>query len=395
MTPTRGWDHPGRLPRRRDVQGRGGQAAGRLFTGEQNFFGALFNGETIDFRFPNRIRLPALPRPLRRVRCRSPRVDHGQHCARRHLTGAAQSQRIGRRRLGGPRPATGRDGALRDYRQRANSSLGFEGLIDDVKIWRPNPHRVTGDFTDRIVKSGVADCWVQWGREFRRVLSDLAARDPNASAASPDCSRDIPTNVLALACRQRGSPPGSGPGRRGLQPPWSQGHLAQIRPVLIGLRDALHNRDRSGGQRRIPGVGQRPVFSGSGATHSAARLRRGVHPDVRGEGGLNHGNRTDHREFDRRHQPVPPQHRSNRPDRRWSRCSSPTCAVRSPTELWPRPRSADGLTWEPVTSVLTSDNDMRLTCLRAWALHRPGGALTIGFGDDAGDLYGRCSSTPT
>lgn len=47
-----------------------------------------------------------------------------------------------------------------------------------------------------------------------------------------------------------------------------------------------------------------------------------------------------------------------------------------------------GLTWEPVTSVLTSDGDMRLTCLRALGAAPTRGALTIGFGDD---VQGTCA----
>ena len=50
--------------------------------------------------------------------------------------------------------------------------------------------------------------------------------------------------------------------------------------------------------------------------------------------------------------------------------------------------SGCGLTWEPVTSVLTSDNDMRLTCLRALGPAPTRGALTIGFGDD---VQGTCA----
>jgi hypothetical protein len=56
-------------------------------------------------------------------------------------------------------------------------TLPFDGLIDDVKIWRPNPNRITRDFLIRILDGGVSDCWRDWGRKFRHALTDLAVHD--------------------------------------------------------------------------------------------------------------------------------------------------------------------------------------------------------------------------
>ncbi|GEM_PF-2785098 len=242
VTPTRGWDHLGAFRADVTFKAEVAKAAGRLFTGEQNFFGALFNGETIDFGF----------RTASGFQRFHVRFDESGVDPREWTTASIAHDGISRVQLNlnGSVAGVWEDRVLQPVAtvpsvtigNERNSSLGFEGLIDDVKIWRPNPHRVTGDFTDRIVKSGVADCWVQWGREFRRVLSDLAARDPECFGRITRLLEDIPTNVLApglaanAAARQALAQAVADYSRL-----WSQGHLAQIRPVLIGLRDALHN----------------------------------------------------------------------------------------------------------------------------------------------------------
>ena len=53
----------------------------------------------------------------------------------------------------------------------------FDGLIDDVKIWRPNPNRITHDFLVRILDGGVSDCWRGWGGKVRDALNGLNIDD--------------------------------------------------------------------------------------------------------------------------------------------------------------------------------------------------------------------------
>jgi hypothetical protein len=55
------------------------------------------------------------------------------------------------------------------------ASSAMEGLIDDVKVWRPDPHRVDEQFIGRLVDHDVAHCWAEWGREMREVLRNNPA----------------------------------------------------------------------------------------------------------------------------------------------------------------------------------------------------------------------------
>jgi hypothetical protein len=48
---------------------------------------------------------------------------------------------------------------------------GVVGLIDTVRIWRLNPHRVDQEFLERPVDNDVKDCWAQWSREIGEELS--------------------------------------------------------------------------------------------------------------------------------------------------------------------------------------------------------------------------------
>jgi hypothetical protein len=51
------------------------------------------------------------------------------------------------------------------------------GLIDDVKIWRLNPQRITDNFLDRPMDSSTAHCLLAWLAQSRQVL-----------AADPQCA---------------------------------------------------------------------------------------------------------------------------------------------------------------------------------------------------------------
>ena len=49
---------------------------------------------------------------------------------------------------------------------------GMSGRIDDVKIWRINPHRVSDEFTARPVDGSVKQCWAQWSQALAAVLEE-------------------------------------------------------------------------------------------------------------------------------------------------------------------------------------------------------------------------------
>lgn len=240
VTPTRGWDHLGAFRAEVVFKAEVDKAAGRLFTGEKNFFGALFNGDVIDFSFRTTSGFQRFE-----VRFADAGVDPREWTTATVVHDGLSTVQLA---LNGSVVRVWTDRPLQPVKtvptvtigNEAGSLLGFEGLIDDVKIWRLNPHRINGDFTDRIVKAGVTDCWVQWGREFRRVLDDLAARDPECLGRITRLLDDIPTTALApglagsAAARQAFAQALADYGRL-----WSRGHLAEIGPVLIGLRDTL------------------------------------------------------------------------------------------------------------------------------------------------------------
>ena len=44
------------------------------------------------------------------------------------------------------------------------------GMIDDVKVWRRNPHAIGTNFLGRPYDKNTADCWARWGRAFAEWL---------------------------------------------------------------------------------------------------------------------------------------------------------------------------------------------------------------------------------
>jgi hypothetical protein len=119
-------------------------------------------------------------------------------------------------------------------------SLPFRGLIDDVKVWRPNPAKVTSDFTNRIIKDGVTDCWVQWGRKFRDALDVVAPQDSECLGRLNQLVDDLLASTITPALTQSPST------RQALQDAiseyqrlWLSGNVAQIGSVLSGLKNTL------------------------------------------------------------------------------------------------------------------------------------------------------------
>ncbi|UMB69118.1 LamG domain-containing protein [Mycobacterium paraterrae] len=62
----------------------------------------------------------------------------------------------------------------RDVGQTGSPTVrkGFAGRIDDVKVWRLNPHYVDAAFQDRPTDTDTNDCWRQWRRALNAALSD-------------------------------------------------------------------------------------------------------------------------------------------------------------------------------------------------------------------------------
>jgi len=46
------------------------------------------------------------------------------------------------------------------------------GQIDDVKVWRLDPHWVDNNFTNRPVDPGIQDCWLRWNEALKQALKD-------------------------------------------------------------------------------------------------------------------------------------------------------------------------------------------------------------------------------
>jgi hypothetical protein len=70
----------------------------------------------------------------------------------------------------------------------------FTGSIDDVKVWRLNPHYIDGVFTARPVDDAVTVCWLEWGKRLTAVLE-----------ANSQCARhlnDLVGRAVASLVRQ-------------------------------------------------------------------------------------------------------------------------------------------------------------------------------------------------
>lgn len=117
--------------------------------------------------------------------------------------------------------------------------LPFDGLIDDVKVWRPSPQRITHDFLIRILDGGLSDCWREWGRQFRAGLTALATDDVECagslfrmvSRAQAALAQAVTHNSTTLQAWQ------SAVSR--YQRLWARGDVAAIGAVLTELLDTL------------------------------------------------------------------------------------------------------------------------------------------------------------
>ncbi|MDO0973861.1 LamG-like jellyroll fold domain-containing protein [Mycolicibacterium frederiksbergense] len=114
----------------------------------------------------------------------------------------------------------------------------FDGLIDDVKVWRANPHKIDDEFTSRPTDPAIAECWQKWVRDLTAVF-----------AASPDCARefnDALQKVMAagrLLVVANGEPLATTFAvlQARYQELWLQGRLDEIPAVLADLLAAVHD----------------------------------------------------------------------------------------------------------------------------------------------------------
>ena len=124
----------------------------------------------------------------------------------------------------------------------------FSGYIDDVKVWRRNPHRVNDEFTDRPVDDSVSECWKKWSRDF----VDLMNSDPDCAQTAVVLLNDAIAASLRTILDQ-GEPLRSQlvEATRRYRSLWSAGRLDEIPAVLAEFLAAL----RSAGLDPATGAG--------------------------------------------------------------------------------------------------------------------------------------------
>jgi hypothetical protein len=118
-------------------------------------------------------------------------------------------------------------------------SLPFEGLIDDVKIWRPNPNRITRDFLVRILDGGMRDCWVSWGKEFRAARNALAAFDGECADILLELVNRVQASIGSVVVHSATTRQAWEEAVAEYQRLWARGEVAAIRPVLTRLLNTL------------------------------------------------------------------------------------------------------------------------------------------------------------
>jgi hypothetical protein len=113
-----------------------------------------------------------------------------------------------------------------------NDTSGMSGRIDDVKIWRINPHRVDEEFTSRPVDESVKECWSEWSRALGVVLKEnrdcaIRLRDLLVRAIASVIRDGLNHGDLTRARWQTASDT--------YRQLWSEGNLADIVPLMADL----------------------------------------------------------------------------------------------------------------------------------------------------------------
>jgi Concanavalin A-like lectin/glucanases superfamily len=109
---------------------------------------------------------------------------------------------------------------------------GISGRIDDVKIWRINPHRVDEEFTDRPIDESVKQCWAEWSRALGAVLRENRDCAIHLRALLLRAIDSIIRDGLNHGDQTRSRWQTASDSYRQL---WSGGNLADIAPMMADL----------------------------------------------------------------------------------------------------------------------------------------------------------------
>jgi hypothetical protein len=115
----------------------------------------------------------------------------------------ADGQLIARRtNLLGAVPSVGPLGVCIGNEPEGNDTH-WDGDIDEVKVWRVNPHAMDEEFFSRPVTDDVARCWARFFRSLAMALEQ-----------NPDCARQIQAAIRNALDRVRRTIIGKGPETR-------------------------------------------------------------------------------------------------------------------------------------------------------------------------------------
>ena len=108
---------------------------------------------------------------------------------------------------------------------------GLTGRIDDIKIWRLNPHLIGDTFVDRPVDNNVGRCWAEWSRKLDAVLRS----DPRCGKQLANLLQNALFSVMGDIAARPDIQPQLAELRIRYQELWSEGRLDEIPAVLADL----------------------------------------------------------------------------------------------------------------------------------------------------------------
>ncbi|MEU8549830.1 LamG-like jellyroll fold domain-containing protein [Streptomyces roseoverticillatus] len=118
----------------------------------------------------------------------------------------------------------------------------LDGLIDEVKIWRRNPHRMGSDFLSGPRDGDTAGCWAHWGRALAAWLGE-----------NPDCAERLSGLLPVLDSALSAVTPGTDPALEArfesavaqYRTLWRAGHVND--PAMAGVLLDIHGILRQAG----------------------------------------------------------------------------------------------------------------------------------------------------
>jgi hypothetical protein len=108
---------------------------------------------------------------------------------------------------------------------------GLSGGIDDIKIWRLNPHLIGTIFVDRPVETSVGRCWDEWSRKLQGVIGS----DPQCWNTVAELLPRTMFRVMNEIANLPNIEPQFTDLSRRYQELWSEGRLDEIPAVLADL----------------------------------------------------------------------------------------------------------------------------------------------------------------